>query len=290
MGYTIFVIRKVRPEDRLWPKKIGNLGRGAPKQLWYGGKWGDRLFEKCAAVVGSRRMTEYGRRVLEKLVPMLVNGGWTIVSGMMYGTDQYAHRLTMDCGGKTVGVLGYGIKYQGIMNDDLGFMNMIIDSGGLILSEWEDQAGTLWTFPMRDRIMAALAQEIYVTEAAIKSGALITAEWGKKLGRKVWAVPGPITSRVSEGTNKIITEGWATMWVPEMEDQKAPGRLSDSNNTDIYSLLQNETLKIDEIARKLSMQVAEVGSRLTMMQMTGEVEEKNGKYYLPVNRQRAPDK
>ena len=269
----------VLPADDNWPKKLNDLGKKAPKQLWYEGEWEAKLFEKCACVVGSRRMTEYGRRVIEKLVPKLVDSGWTIVSGMMYGMDQAAHKMCLECGGKTIGVLGWGIKYKSLSDEDIKLIKQVIDGGGLVISEWEEQAGTLWTFPMRDRIMAALATDIYVVEAAVKSGALITADWGIKLHRQIWAVPGPITSRVSEGTNWLVAQGLAKIWVPSAkasEDQD-PRYI---NHTEVCILLQNEALTVDDIARKTGRTVADLGAELTMMILKEEVEEKEGKYYL----------
>jgi len=268
----------VLPTDDIWPKRLDDLGKRAPKQLWYEGKWEPKLFEKCACVVGSRRMTEYGRRVIEKLVPKLVDSGWTIVSGMMYGMDQAAHKMCLECSGKTIGVLGWGIKFK-MQNEECKIAEEIISSGGLLLSEWEEQAGTLWTFPMRDRIMAALATDIYVVEAAAKSGALITADWGIKLHRQIWAVPGPVTSRVSEGTNWLVSQGLAKIWVPSAkasEDQDSRY----TNHTEVYILLQNEVLTVDDMARNTGRTVADLGAELTMMMLKGEVEEKEGKYYL----------
>lgn len=232
-----------------------------------------QLFEKCACVVGSRRMTEYGRRVIEKLVPKLVNDGWTVVSGMMYGMDQAAHKMCLECGGKTIGVLGWGIELR-MQNLELKIARDIINSGGLLISEWKDQVGTLWTFPMRDRIMAALATDIYVVEAAIKSGALITADWGIKLHRQIRAIPGPVTSRVSEGTNWLVAQGLAKIWTPELAEK------STSNNTEVCILLQNEALTVDDMAHKTGRAVADLGAELTMMILKGEVKEKEGKYYL----------
>ena len=113
-------------------------------------------------------MTDYGKRVIEKIVPQLVQDGWTIVSGFMYGVDQYVHQTCIECGGRTIAVLGWGIDQE---TD-----TKIIDSGGLLLSLWKDQKGTLWTVPARDRVMAAIGHELIVVEAGIKSGSLITAE------------------------------------------------------------------------------------------------------------------
>jgi len=81
------MVEMITPAGANWPSGLRNLGKQEPKQLWYQGEWNPDLFKKCAAVVGSRRITEYGRRIIEKMVPKLVAESWTIVSGMMYGTD-----------------------------------------------------------------------------------------------------------------------------------------------------------------------------------------------------------
>jgi DNA processing protein len=258
-----------------WPKSLQDLGKQEPKQLWYEGVWDLGIFGKCACVVGSRRMTEYGRRVIEKLVPKLVDDGWTVVSGMMYGVDQVVHQTCMSCGGRTIAVLGWGIKNKLVSDQEIKLTQKIIETGGLMISEWEEQAGTLWTFPRRDRIMAALASGIYVIEAAEKSGSLITADWGIKLKRNIWAVPGPVTSRVSQGTNQLISQGLAKMWTPGVNDS-----IRHTNMTDLYTLLQNETLTIDEMAKKTNRAVADLAAELTLMSLKGEVVEKQGKYYV----------
>jgi DNA processing protein len=264
-----------RKEDKAWPKALGDLEKQEPKQLWYEGVWDPGIFGKCACVVGSRRMTEYGRRVIEKLVPKLVDDGWVVVSGMMYGVDQVVHQTCMSCGGKTMAVLGWGIQNKLVSDQEIKLNQKIIETGGLVISEWEDQAGTLWTFPRRDRIMAALASDIYVIEAAEKSGSLITADWGIKLKRNIWAVPGPVTSRVSQGTNRLISQGLAKMWTPGIADVNRH-----TNVSNLYTLLQNEVLAIDELARKTGRTVADLAAELTLMSLKGEVVEKQGKYYV----------
>ena len=259
------------------PERLVDLGSRRPKQLWYRGKWDKKLFAKCVAVVGSRRMTNYGERVVEKLVPQLVAAGFTIVSGFMYGVDQAAHRVAMACGGRTVAVLGWGINYRKLEIRDEKLEDEIIKSGGLMLSEWEEQEPILWTFPFRNRIVAALSSDVYVVEAAVKSGSLITARMGRELGRRIWAVPGPITSSVSAGTNRLIADQMAQPWIGteggqlKMETGKGEG--------DILQALRDEELTIDEIARKLGRQVSEVGAQLSLMVLSGVIIEKDGKYY-----------
>ena len=256
------------------PERLTDLGPRQPKQLWYRGKWDKKSFSKCAAVVGSRRMTNYGERVVEKLVPQLVQAGFTIVSGFMYGVDQAAHRVAMACGGKTVAVLGWGINYRKLEIRDEKLEDEIIKSGGLMLSEWEEQEPILWTFPFRNRIVAALSSDVYVVEAAVKSGSLITARMGRELGRRIWAVPGPITSSVSAGTNALIASGAAKMWLPQQQlVVQEPG------DDEMLRVLTDEELTIDEVARKLGKQVSEVGAQLSLMVLSGVIIEKDGKYY-----------
>lgn len=251
-------------------------------KLYYQGTWDDSLFEKCVAVVGSRRMTEYGRRVVEKIIPGLVQDGFTIVSGFMYGVDQEAHRTAVRTGGRTIAVLGWGIDIP-LEAEDQKLATEIVNSGGLVLSEWTDQKGALWTFPRRNRIVAAIAQEIIVVEAALKSGSLITAELGLKLGKKVWAVPGPITSSVSAGTNQLIAEGKAQMYL--YHPLNLPPKLGGRNPQErvVLELLQNEPLDASEIARKLGQSIEKIGAELSMLVLSGAIIERGGKYYVGEN-------
>lgn len=246
-----------------------------PKQLYYRGTWDESLFTKCVAVVGSRRMTQYGRMVVEKLVPQLVEAGYTIISGFMYGVDQTAHRQCLAVGGRTIAVLGWGIHWNGIDNEDATLIGEI-EKNGLVISEWEDQKPTLWTFPMRNRIVAAMSSEVFVIEAAVKSGALITAKIAMKLKRTLWAVPGPVTSRVSEGTNQLIAQGLARMWLPHTESRLP---LTSGSNP-IVKLLETESLDASGIARILHQPIDEVGAQLSLLALSGDIIEREGTYYV----------
>jgi DNA processing protein len=230
--------------------------------------------------VGSRRNTDYGKRVIKKLIPQLVENRKIIVSGLMYGTDQAAHEEALACGGKTIAVLGWGINWQGAGEAERILCREIIDKGGAVVSEWLNQVSTLWTFPYRDRIMAAISTDIYVIEAAAKSGSLITAEWGRKYQKQVWAVPGPVTSKVSEGTNWLIDSGRARMWLPRQQlELETTGISKQTDDVEIYTLLQNEALTIDELALKTGRIVSALGAQLSVMVLKGEIIQKEGKYY-----------
>ena len=218
-------------------------------------------------------MTDYGGRVTEKVVLSLIASGQTVVSGFMYGVDQYAHQICVDMGGKTIAVLGWGMDTK-LTDEDLKLAEKIISSGGLILSEWETQKASHWTFPARNRIVAALSKEVIVVEAAQSSGSLITARLASKLKRKLCAVPGPITSRTSVGTNNLIATGQAKMWLGE-----GPKAIQQNDNP-FLQILENEALSASEIARKLNKPVSAVGSELSLLLLSGHLIEKEGKYHL----------
>lgn len=246
-----------------------------PKKLYFEGTWKNEIFERCTAVVGSRKMTDYGARVVEKIIPQLISQGQTIVSGFMYGVDQYAHQIAVEGGGVTIAVLGWGIINK-LTSDDAKLAKKIIDSGGLLLSEWQDQKGAHWTFPLRNRIVAALCQDIIVVEAAENSGSLITARAGLRLKRQVWAVPGPITSRTSRGTNRLIAEAKAKMWLGDSQMQIPLSPTSDP----LLAILESEALTADELSRKLNLPVSELGAQLSLLLLSGQIMEKGGKYYI----------
>lgn len=262
-------------------KKLSELTRlrdlsHPPKELYYAGKWNTEIFDSCVAIVGSRRMTDYGRRVIEKIVPRLVFEKKTIVSGFMYGVDQYAHKVCIENGGRTIAVLGWGIT-RVLDGADRKLAQSIVSSGGLLLSEWKDQESTLWTFPVRNRIVAALSEDIIVVEAAVKSGSLITANIARKLKRRLWAVPGEITSRTSSGTNMLIDQGYARMWLGDTPQQipimKDP----------LFALIQEQVLTANEIARRLGKPVSDIGAQLSLLTVSGQLIERGGKYYVSEN-------
>ena len=178
-----------------------------PKKLYYKGNWSALQENNCLAVVGSRRLTFYGKKVTEQIVTEAAAAGITIVSGFMYGGDEAAHSATVKAGGKTIAVMPCGINrihpaYQKNLYQE------ILDNNGLIISEYEgDMQPQQFTYVQRDRLVAGLSKAVLVTEAALNSGSLITASYAKKFGRKVFAVPGQITSEVSKGTIKLIKEG-----------------------------------------------------------------------------------
>lgn len=189
----------------------------APTALYYRGTNPNLLLSnttgtvKSVAIVGSRKMSAYGLAVTEKLSRELANRGITIVSGLALGVDSAAHRACVAAGGKTIAVLPsnpitiYPASHHGLAEQ-------IVASGGSLVSEYSDATPALkYTFIARNRLIAALADAVLITEAALRSGSLHTAEFALDLGKPVLAVPGPITSELSGGTNDLIKNGAITV-------------------------------------------------------------------------------
>lgn len=175
------------------------IGRGRPEML-------DGLEPyEAVTIVGARRATSYGREVARELGRELARAGMVVVSGMAFGIDGCAHRGALD-GGRTIAVLGCGpdVAYPA---SHRGLWRQICERG-LVVSELPPGAPPWkWTFPARNRIMAALAGMTVVVEAARRSGSLITMDLAADLGRDLGAVPGPVTSRASAGPNALLASG-----------------------------------------------------------------------------------
>ena len=258
-----------------------------PEKIYYRGNWNSELFRETLSVVGSRRMTGYGEVITERLVSEIAGSGITIVSGFMYGIDAVSHAASLKAGGGTVAVMPCGIDRIHPENQS-DLYSKIIKNRGLIISEYEgEMQPARWTFPRRNRIIAALSPALLVIEAGIKSGALITANYSLKYNRKIFAVPGPLTSSVSLGTANLIKQG--AYIVTGAEDilnlygkfslQSSSKKKTDSNNSYITKLLSNEALSVDEIARKSSKSVSEAGADITKLLIRGRIIQKGGLYY-----------
>jgi len=159
-----------------------------------------------AVVVGTRKASSYGLANTSRLVAPLVAAGVVVVSGLALGIDAAAHRAAVEAGGLTVAVLGCGTDI--VYPARNGALRRRILDYGLLVSEFPPgMRPTRWTFPLRNRIMAALGHGVIVVEAGSRSGALITVEHALELGRTIFAVPGPVFVEGSAGVNRLIYEG-----------------------------------------------------------------------------------
>lgn len=197
-----------------YPKRLRHCADG-PLLLYVKGE-ADLNAEKIVAVVGTRRISEYGRKKCQDIVEGLSAYGVLVVSGLAYGVDACAHRAAMDCGLPTVGVLGHGLDriYPAL---HAGLARKMLDGGALVT---DFSTGTLperENFPRRNRIIAGLCDAVVVIEAAITGGALITAEIANTYNRDVFALPGRTTDPYSMGCNKLIKSHKANL-VESAED------------------------------------------------------------------------
>ncbi len=269
-----------------------------PKKLYYKGTFDEGILKNCLAVVGSRHLTSYGKRATEKIVTEVASAGVTIVSGFMYGGDEAAHSAAVKCKGRTIAVMPCGINVVHPPSQKKLYQE-ILENYGLIISEYEgDFLPQNWSYVQRDRLVAGLSKAVLVTEAALNSGSLITASYAKKYGRKIFALPGQITSEVSKGTIKLIKEGAEA--VVEANDilkhykilpsQKIVGSptlqsvaTSDVATTleqKIIDQLKREPMEADKMARFFGVSVAKIGTTLSLMQLKGFLTQEGEKFYI----------
>jgi len=289
-GWREWEIYKLAKKD--YPSGLRRV-KPRVKKLYYRGKWDEKLFSKAIAVVGARRMTKYGEVMTQKLVSGLVEAGWTIISGFMYGIDTMAHKTCLENGGRTVAVLGSGLDcLTPAENDNL--YTKILESGGVVLSEFEPkQEAKLWTFPYRNRIVVGLSRALLVVEAGEKSGSLVTARWAFGQKKPVLAVPGAVTSSLSVGTNWLIKNGAklatdANDVLAELgESLQGPSLQVRINLTgeekQVVELLKREEMDADEICRKLNQPISSVSILLSNLALKGAIEESGGKFMVGLN-------
>ncbi|WP_306461613.1 DNA-processing protein DprA [Alkalicoccobacillus porphyridii] len=170
--------------------------------------------ERSLAVVGTRHPTKLGTKSISSLLPPLINQKFIIISGLARGIDRLAHIEAIKHGGATIAVLGSGLNVP-YPKENLQLFNYMCHHQ-LVISEYPPATPpTKWQFPNRNRIISGLAQGLLVVEAAKKSGSLISADQALEQGREVFAVPGPIFSDMSQGTNHLIQQGAKLVREPE---------------------------------------------------------------------------
>lgn len=191
-------------EDQYYPPALAEIYD--PPDFIYAKGNKDLLRTDKIAVVGSRRGSSYGWQCLNKIVPELCEYGLTVVSGMAYGIDSMAHKIALKEKGNTIGVNAGGLLHL-YPSGNIGLIRQIMEKGCVISEFALDTVPRPFYFPIRNRIIAGISKAILVAEAALKSGSLITARLGLEQNRDIFAIPGPIDSPISEGTNYLIQQG-----------------------------------------------------------------------------------
>jgi DNA processing protein len=250
----------------------------------------------AVALVGSRHCTAYGKRVAERLAAGLVRAGFTVISGLARGIDAAAHRGALQAGGRTLAVLAGGLtKIYPPEHKDLA--REVESSGGLLSEATMRQEPTPAMFPQRNRIISGMSRGVVIIEAAERSGALITAKHAADQGRTVFAVPGPVDSDASSGTNALIRDG--AILIRGVEDileeldgirsptvagpsappapAAAPPTLDETQRR-IWDCLA-EARHLDELTQRLGVPVAQLSGVLLQLEMKKVVRRLPGNRY-----------
>ncbi|BCJ85249.1 DNA-processing protein DprA [Effusibacillus dendaii] len=249
---------------------------------------------RSIAVVGTRSPTSYGILVTRKICSELSAGGITIVSGLAYGIDTVAHEAAIQSGGRTLAVLAGGLaRIYPVQNQPLA--RQIIQQGALI-SEFHPLTPVQPNlFPVRNRIISGLSRGVLVTEAARKSGSLITADLALEQGRDVFAVPGPITSPQSFGTNDLIrqgakiTGGSQDIWeeYPEWETNDSKKDLQSVSLTQlerqIVEIIGYGGVSLNQLLNSCRIPSADLYQILLAMELKGVVKRLPGQMYMRDN-------
>ena len=284
-------VRVLTWESEAYPVNLRNIPAGPPV-LYVLGEMTESDYW-AVAVVGTRRLTSYGRHVTEQLVTGLVQNGVTIISGLALGIDGIAHQTALDQGGRTIAVLGSGVdhiypaKHRKLAQD-------IVDSGrGAIVSEYA--LGThpeARNFPPRNRIISGLSLGTLVVEAGERSGALITARFALEHNREVFAVPGNMNSPASRGPNNLIQEGAKlVLGVNDileelnihMVQEKVAFQMAlpeSKEEATLLELLAGQPIHVDELSRQSGLSSQVVSSTLTMMELKGMVQQAGRMHYV----------
>lgn len=274
--------------DDTYPESLKEI-YDPPVVLYYLGSNLGILKEDCLAIVGTRKMTGYGKLVTEEFASNLSKSGFVIVSGLARGVDTTAHIATLSVGGKTVAILGGGLKNI-FPPENTSLAQKIAQGSGLVISEFPPEYPSLpGNFPARNRVISGLSKAVLVTEAASDSGSLITARLALEQGRGVYAVPGPITSGLSKGPSDLIKEGG--MLVDSVEDilndlGKDPIRQPSTNlqlndiEKEILEAISSEAKHIDEICRSLDKPASLISGSLIKMEILGIVKGLGGGIYV----------
>lgn len=243
-------------------------------------------------IVGSRLTSQYGKSVTDQFATELSDLKFTIISGMARGIDTVAHKAALNAGGRTIAVLGSGI--DNIYPPENNKLLEQIAENGAVISEYP--LGTFpdaGNFPRRNRIISGLSLGVLITEAGVKSGALITAFQALEQNREVFAVPGPINTGRSTGSNQLIKEGAKLVQgvqdiIRELENQieyvfKTPVKKQPhlkGLDKIIFDLLQDEPQHVDTLAMQTNKSVPEVLTVLLTLELMGIVRQLSGKMFV----------
>ena len=270
--------------DTAYPKMLLQIP-SPPKKLYFKGNYSEKIFENSLAVVGSRKMSPYGERVLEKIFSTL-SSEITIVGGIMHGVDAEAHRKALKFGLNTIAVMPCGVDL--VHPGDQKNLYEEIVSKGLVISEYDGYfEPKVWTYPRRNRVVAGLSRAVLVIEAALNSGSLITARMAHSFGREVFVVPGSIFSDLNSGKVQISNEFAKTIdsgsYINKYFNLNCTGNMLKENKMDkneILNYLKSTPMTIDDLKKQFpEKDISQISAEITLLTMNNLVVEREGIFY-----------
>ena len=281
-------IQEITIKDKNYPKKLLNIS-GVPKKLYCLGNIS--LLEKTIiAIVGSRACSEYGRIVASKFAKELSKQNVCIISGLAVGIDIAAHMEAIKYKGKTIAVLGGGLK-DIYPPENREFLLQIIKNGGLAISEYSNEQETKNTnFPKRNRIISGLADGVLLVEAGKRSGSTITARYAKEQKKEVYCIPSNIDSTNGMGTNLLIQNG-AKLTISSEDILRNLNIKEDSNYKKIidekYNYLinlfeENKAVNINSLSKQTKTNIGKLSEDLLMLELDGVIKQINSNEYIKI--------
>lgn len=276
-------------EDENYPPRLKEIDQ-PPPVLYVRGELRPED-EWAVAIVGTRRLTSYGRQVADEIARALAASGVTVVSGLARGIDAVAHQAALSAGGRTLAVLGSGVD-QIYPPENRRLAEKIIENGALLSDYPPGTRPDGVNFPPRNRIIAGLSLATVVVEAGLDSGALITASFAVEQGREVFAVPGNITASQSQGTNRLIRDGAHPLLSAQdvlevlnltmlTEHRAARTALpADPLEAELFRALGREPRHVDEICALTGMPIEKVTATLALMELKGLARQVGGMNYV----------
>ena len=299
------IIEIIKCYEEKYPQRLLQI-REYPEQLYCQGNVDLLNEQKIVAIVGSRDCSEYGRKYANIIATELSKHGICVISGMAIGIDASAHSGAMQEAGRTIAVLGGGLKnIYPVQN--LWLYNNIIAGGGCVITEYaENEETKLSNFPKRNRLISGLADAVLVIEAEHRSGSKITDKYAKIQKKKIYCIPVNLDQKNSSGIKELLIDGAKIITTPRqlIEDLygKSDNELQENKTEEIreggtilgednkvsedckrIQELLNDEMASEEIAEKMNKDISEINSILMIMEIEGIVEKVPGNYYKRVN-------
>lgn len=277
-------ISRISYKSTAYPAALREIAN-PPKQLFVRGKLPDGPY---VAIVGTRKISEYGKQVTYKIAYDLAKAGAVIVSGLALGVDGIAHRAALDAGGTTVAVLAGGLdRIYPSSHQQLGLQ---IEQNGALVTEYDLGEETFkGNFVARNRIVVGLSKAVIITESPASGGSMITANFALNENRQVFAVPGNITQLTSAGPNNLlksgaipVTDAIDVLSVLNIEGVLSqPVKAESKEEALIFELLEQGINSSDELIRQGNMSATEFANIITLMEITGKVRNLGAGQWMP---------